>query len=104
MSDERQFYRVANVAEVPPQTGKTVAAGAQSIALFNLHGNFYALNDLCPHRGASLGEGFLDGECVLCPWHLFDFHLCTGKSETVPELKAATYEVKVEGDEVFVLV
>ena len=106
MSDETTFHRVAAVTEIPPRMGKTVQAGGQEIALFNLDGSFHAVNDFCPHRGASLGEGFLDatGTRVLCPWHLFDFCLRTGASEAMPHLKVTTYEVKVEGGEVFVRV
>lgn len=104
MADEKQFYRVATTADIPPRTGKTVSAGKQVIALFNLDGTFYAVNDLCPHRGASLGEGFLDGGRVLCPWHCFDFDLRTGRCGIVPELKVSTYEVKVEDGEIFILV
>ena len=104
MSSEKQFYRVATVADVPSQSGKTVRVGDQEIALFNLGGTFYAINDLCPHRGASLGEGLLDGGRVLCPWHCFDFDLQTGQCGIVTELKVSTYEIKVEGEEIFVLV
>jgi nitrite reductase (NADH) small subunit len=104
MVGEKQFYRVASVTDIPPQTGKTVRAGDQEIALFNLDGKFYAVNDLCPHRGASLGDGFLDSGRVLCPWHCFDFNLQTGRCGIVPELKVSTYEVKVENGEIFVMV
>ena len=106
MNQEPQFYRAATVSEIPPRTGKTVEVGGQDIALFNVGGAYRAVNDFCPHRGASLGEGFLDpsGTKVLCPFHLFDFCLLTGTSETAPGMKISTYEVKVEGGEVFVRV
>ena len=106
MADESQFFRVASIKEIPLRTGKTVQAGGQDIALFNVDGTFRAVSDFCPHRGASLGEGFLDptGTKVLCPFHLFDFCLLTGASETAPGMKITTYEVKVEGEEVFVRV
>jgi nitrite reductase/ring-hydroxylating ferredoxin subunit len=106
MTDESQFHHVASIAEIPLRTGKTISIGDQDIALFNADGVFRAVNDFCPHRGASLGEGFLDptGTKVLCPWHLFDFCLLTGDSETVPGMKVATYEVKVEGEDIFVRV
>ncbi|NOT58786.1 MAG: Rieske 2Fe-2S domain-containing protein [Acidobacteria bacterium] len=106
MTNEPQFHRVASITEIHPRTGKTVAIGDQDIALFNVDGVFRAVNDFCPHRGASLGEGFLDptGTKVLCPFHLFDFCLLTGESETAPSMKIATYEVRVEGGDVFVRV
>jgi nitrite reductase (NADH) small subunit/3-phenylpropionate/trans-cinnamate dioxygenase ferredoxin subunit len=99
----KQFHRVAKVSEIPSQSGKTVSAGEREVAVFNLNGAFYAMDDFCPHRGASLGAGFLEGEKVFCPWHCFDFHLKTGACEIAPGLRVQTYEVKVEGEEVFVL-
>ena len=104
MPDEKQFHRVANVSDIPPQAAKTVQIGTHEIALFNRAGTFYALDNRCPHRGASLAEGFVDGRRVLCPLHLFDFDLLTGKCGAVGELKVATHDVQVEGDEVFVLI
>ncbi len=104
MPDEKHFQRVATVAEIPPQSGRTVQVGTHEIALFNRAGTFYALANRCPHRGAALAAGFVDNRRVLCPLHLFDFDLATGKCGAVSELKVATYEVKVEGEAVFVLV
>lgn len=101
--NEKQFHRVAAVTEIPPQTGKTVSIGAQDIAVFNLDGTFFAINDCCPHRGASLSMGFIEGQRVLCPWHLFDFALPTGACGTMPHLRVCTYEVKVEGEAIYVL-
>lgn len=100
--ERKHYVRVAAAGEVPPLSGKLVEVAGQQIALFNLGDVFYAINDLCPHRGAPLSEGYLEGETVLCAWHCFDFSLRTGASETVPGLRVATYEVKVEGDEVFI--
>ncbi|MBI1760207.1 MAG: nitrite reductase (NAD(P)H) small subunit [Acidobacteria bacterium] len=104
MPDEKRFHRVATRAEITPQTGLRVQVGTHEIAIFNRAGTLYALDNHCPHRGASLAEGFVDGGRVLCPLHLFDFDLQTGMCGAVGELKVMTYEVKVESDEVFVLV
>lgn len=103
MSDKKQFHRVATLTEIPPQSGQTVWVGKQAIALFNLNGKLYAIDDRCPHRGASLSLGMLAGERVLCPLHLFDFDLLTGECGAAGGLNVATYEVRVEGGEVFVL-
>jgi nitrite reductase/ring-hydroxylating ferredoxin subunit len=80
-----------------------VEVGDEEVAVFNFGGEIYATSDVCPHRGASLAEGFLDQGKVFCPWHCFDFNLKTGQCEMVPSLRVRTYEIKVEGDEVFVL-
>ena len=104
MTNEKQFQRVAAVADVPAQGGLAVTLGELELALFNLAGTIYAIHDYCPHRGASLAQGFLSGTRVLCPWHLFDFDLQTGACGSTPGLKVGTYPVKVESGEVYVLV
>ncbi len=100
---EKRYYKVADVHEVLPGSGKRVEINGDDIAVFNFKGEYFAINDLCPHRGASLSEGFLDAGKVFCPWHCFDFNLKTGECTTVPSIRVQAYEVKVEGDEVFVL-
>lgn len=93
---------MANVSEIAAGTGQAVEVNEQEIALFNYQGEFYALSDICPHRGAPLAEGFLEAGKVFCPWHCFDFNLQTGECTIVPSLRVQTYEVKIVGDEVFV--
>jgi NAD(P)H-dependent nitrite reductase small subunit len=100
---EKHYHRVATVDEIAPGSGKRIEVDGNEIAVFNFNGEFHAINDLCPHRGASLSDGFLDAGKVFCPWHCFDFNLKTGKCETVPSMSVRTYEVQVEDDNVFVL-
>ena len=102
-SGERCFRKVAATSDIRPGTGKTVVVDQEEIAVFNFNGGFYAMSDICPHRGAPLAEGFLDAGKVFCSWHCFDFNLKTGECTVVPSLSVQIYEVKVEGDEVFVL-
>jgi nitrite reductase/ring-hydroxylating ferredoxin subunit len=100
----KRYCKLAETHEIAPNSGKTVyGPGGQQIAIFNLNGTFYAISDGCPHRGAPLSEGLVKGEMVLCAWQCFDFNLKTGACEVVPELRVETYEVKVEGDAIFVL-
>jgi NAD(P)H-dependent nitrite reductase small subunit len=102
-SDEKRFHKVASASEVSPGAGKLIEVDEREIALFNFGGEFYATSNMCPHRGASLAEGFLEAGKVFCPWHCFDFNLKTGECSMVPSLRIETYEVKIVGDEVFVL-
>src|SRR5215510_7998090 len=99
---EKRYQRVASVDAIPPGTGRMIEVAENDIALFNFNGQYYAISDLCPHRGASLAEGFLDVGKVFCPWHCFDFNLKTGECGTVPSLRVRTYEVKVEDQDIFV--
>ena len=66
MSD---FVAVIPAADVPPGTARTVEVRGIRIALFNVDGTFYAVDNTCPHAGGPLGEGKLNGGIVECPWH-----------------------------------
>ena len=95
------FVRACAMSEIPPGTGKTLTIGARDVAVFNVEGTFYALDNTCPHRGGPLGEGELEGCTVTCPWHSWTFDLKTGESLT-DDLKVACYETKVEGESVLI--
>lgn len=100
---EKRYHKVATIHDVRPGSGISVKVDRDEIAIFSASGEFYAVNDLCPHRGAPLSEGFLDAGKVFCPWHCFDFNLKTGECTTVPSMRVQTYEVKIEGDDIYVL-
>ncbi|MEM3085912.1 MAG: Rieske 2Fe-2S domain-containing protein [Halobacteria archaeon] len=95
-----EFRRVAAVSEIPPGKGKTVAVGAKKIALFNVEGKFYAIDNACLHRGGPLGEGECGGKVVTCPWHGWEWDVTTGANTANPSVKVATYPVKVQGQEI----
>jgi len=97
------FSRACAVSDVAPGTGKLVAVDGKEIALFNVDGTFYALDNECPHRGGPLGEGDLEGCIVTCPWHAWQYDVRTGESIT-DDLKVARYDAKVEGGDVLVAV
>ena len=79
--------------------------GERLVAVFRFQGEYFAINDLCPHMGASLGAGYLDEEgAVTCPWHAWRFNVCNGTWCDNPRLKTDTFEVRVEGDEIQVRV
>ena len=101
--EDKRYRKVAVVSEVPLGAGIKVSVENDEIALFNLNGEIYAINDLCPHRGAPLSEGFLEDGKVFCPWHCFDFNLLTGECQIASNLSVATYPVKVEDGGIFIL-
>jgi nitrite reductase/ring-hydroxylating ferredoxin subunit len=71
--------KVAKTDEVAPGQGKLVEVNGKKIALFNVEGSFYAIDDACSHLGGPLAEGFLDGNEVTCPWHGARFDITTGE-------------------------
>ena len=98
------FVKVAGVAEIPAGTMKEVEIGGKAIAVANVQGTFFAIDNICLHRGGPLAQGFLEGEVVECPWHGWQWSLKTGQCTFNPEAKLETYEVKVEGSDVLVAV
>src|SRR5712692_1197368 len=97
------MVRVAGTEEVPPGAGKVVRAGDKVLALFNLDGTFYALDNRCTHVGGPLGEGAVEGNLVTCPWDGSIFNIATGEVVGPPARRpVATFQVRVEKDEVLV--
>lgn len=95
------FITVSKVGAIPNGEGASFQVGDRLVAVFNHHGEYRAIDDLCPHMGASLGSGFLDEEGVVtCPWHAWRFNVCTGKWADNPRLGVDTFEVRVKGDEI----
>jgi nitrite reductase (NADH) small subunit len=97
MSD---FVTVARVGEVPEGQGRTYRVGEHYVAVFLAGGKYYAMDDYCPHMGASLGTSDLRDEMVVCNRHMWAFRLEDGTSPDVPTLRAVTFEVRVQGDEI----
>ena len=102
MSD---FVTVAKVGEIPEGQGVSCVVGETVVAVFNDGGVYYAINDLCPHQGASLAEGQLDEHAVVaCPWHGWRFCVHDGTWCDNRRIKTDSYEVRVQGDEIQVRV
>jgi NAD(P)H-dependent nitrite reductase small subunit len=96
------FVKVANEGEVAPGQGKVVEAGGRELALYNVGGTFYAVDNACKHRGGSLGEGELDGTVVTCPLHAWTYDVTTGECFDDPACAVETFKVKVEGGAILV--
>ncbi len=98
-----EFIRVARASEIPPGSMKRVEVAGRAVALANLDGQFYAIDDTCSHEESSLSEGTLSGEVVACPKHGARFNVKTGRVLSLPAVRSvASYPVRVEGDEVLV--
>jgi NAD(P)H-dependent nitrite reductase small subunit len=91
-------------SELPPGQAAEVTVDGQAVALFNLGGTFHALSNRCPHRGGPLGQGFVEGAEVSCPWHNWTFDVRSGENTASPDMKVPCHEVKVEDGQVLVRV
>jgi len=97
------YVRVARCGDIPPGAIVRVEAGGHVIALANVGGEFFAIDDTCSHEEASLSEGGLTGEIVVCARHGARFNVKSGRVLSLPAVRSvATYAVKVEGDDVLV--
>jgi nitrite reductase (NADH) small subunit len=94
--------RVGNAADVPPGEGRLVEADGRPLALFNVSGRYYAIDNSCPHRGGPLAEGDLDGGVAVCPWHGWRWDVTTGANVNNPAVAVACFPVTVGPDGIFV--
>ncbi|MBM4458437.1 MAG: non-heme iron oxygenase ferredoxin subunit [Chloroflexi bacterium] len=99
------YVRVACVDDIPPGTKKIVEVEGVEVVVVNLDGRFYAIEDVCTHDGAPLGEGQLDNHALICPRHGARFDVRTGAALRMPAVDPApTFEVKIAGEDILVAV
>ena len=96
------FVKVGTTQELGAlKAGKLVEAAGQRIAIFNLGGKYWAIEDACPHRGGPLSEGMLAEGEVICPWHGSRFNLRTGVVLTPPaQRNVKSFPLRIVGTEV----
>ena len=95
------FVKIARTDDVPVGKVKIYDVDGRQIALCNVDGAFYAIDDVCTHDGGPLGEGYLEGDQIECPRHGARFDVKTGKALTLPAVMPVNaYPVRVEGDDV----
>ncbi|MBV7339447.1 non-heme iron oxygenase ferredoxin subunit [Chloroflexi bacterium TSY] len=99
-----EFIKVATKDEIPLGGSKLVEVDFIRVALFNLEGTIYAIEDMCTHDGGPLVEGDVVNGCeVMCPRHGARFDIRTGEALSFPAFEATnTYEVQIEGDDVLI--
>src|SRR5512134_1674892 len=102
MPDE-QWIEVGAVGELKLKPLQEIMCGTTPIALTYKNGSFAAISGACNHVGGPLGEGSLDGEYVVCPWHYWKFHRQTGRGEPGYEQdQVPAYATQIENGRVFV--
>ena len=96
------FVRATKTSEVPPGTVRELQLDGKTVALANVEGKLFAIDNTCLHRGGPLGQGYLEGSCITCPWHGWEYDVTTGKACMNPEVGVECYAVEVRGDDLFV--
>lgn len=95
--------KVARLAHLPPGAGMMVVGPFDKpMALFNVGGEVFAINAVCPHRGGSLANGRLDGHVVACPRHGWTFDVRIGRPDHPGGHCVAAYEVEVRRSDIYV--
>ena len=97
-----EWVEVAPVDDFPPGTWKVVDVQGVMVAVFNVDGEYYAIEDVCTHDGSTLTGGKLEGDVIECPRHGARFNLRTGAVlappayEPVPTLRVRVHDGKVQ--------
>lgn len=93
---------VCKTTDLTDGASRVVTVAGKEVAVFHTGGQFFAIDDCCPHAGASLSGGRVENGIVTCPWHYWRFRLNDGAWADNPRVKTGCYTVSVENGEVFV--
>jgi nitrite reductase (NADH) small subunit len=96
------FMRVARKDEIPEGSIREFQVEGLTVAIANVGDKFYAINNICLHRGGPLGQGTLQGVAVTCPWHGWQYDVTTGKLLTNQTIGVKTYTIEVRGDNLWI--
>ena len=97
-----EFVSVGSVSDFSSGQRKMVTVGVRHVALFRLGDEFFALDNMCLHRGGPLCEGFVENNVVTCPWHGWSYEIKTGTMVQDPRVGVSTHDVRLDGDVVSV--
>lgn len=100
MSDTWQS--VGRVADLPEGASKKIQLGDACVAVFHIEGQFFAISEMCPHRGGPLSEGHVKNFQVSCPWHAASFDLRTGQAISGPGRRnLQSYPIQINAGEIY---
>ena len=98
-----QWVRLCGLGEAPSADRVVEAEVAEvTVCLANVNGELSALDNTCPHRQGPLGQGWIEGEAVICPWHSWAFHAKTGLADYPAGERVKVFPLRVEGEDVLV--
>ncbi len=98
------WLKVGTLSDLPENTVMEVSVGEEMYAICNAGGTIRALSGTCLHQGGPLGQGQVADGRLICPWHAWEYDCRTGENCDDASERIATYEVKVEGNEILLLV
>ena len=93
-----EFQPVGRVDEFARGRGRMVTVNGRHVALFRLGDEFFALDNMCLHRGGPLCDGEIENDVVTCPWHFWSYDIRTGTQVQDPRVGVSKHEVRIEGE------
>lgn len=96
------FVRTIKLEELPPGSVRELHVEGKAVAVANVDGKIYAINNTCLHRAGPLGQGPLQGKVVTCPWHGWQYDVTTGKSVQNSAVGVDCYAAEVRGQDIFI--
>ncbi|MEK6956041.1 MAG: nitrite reductase small subunit NirD [Nanoarchaeota archaeon] len=96
------FIEVCSRYDIIKDSPKLIKIDGKELSLFNIGGEFFAIDNICPHQSGSLSEGEIHEEEIYCPRHCWMFNIKSGQCLNVPAARVNTYKVKVENEKILV--
>ena len=97
-----EFHTVARIGDIPEGEGRAFRVEGRMVAVFFVNGEYTAINDFCPHMGASLASGYVEDGAVTCPWHAWRFCVKDGTWLDSPtsKVRCDSFPLRIVGDEI----
>ena len=96
------FVKVGSLSALPPGAVMEAAVGEDTYAVCNIGGELRAFEGICPHAGGPLGQGAIQGNNLVCPWHAWEYDCLTGVNDYDENVKLAAFPVTVQGDDILI--
>jgi nitrite reductase (NADH) small subunit len=97
------FIKLATESELPPAgEAREFPCGVKVICIANVNGTISAMDNVCLHRGGPLGQGMIEGDKLVCPWHGWQWDPKTGQAANNPGARLAVYPIKMENGDVMI--
>ncbi|PCJ62889.1 MAG: ferredoxin [Planctomycetota bacterium] len=96
------FVKVAKTSEIKLNGSVSIRTDNQFIAVGNNNGKYFAVSDICPHAGAPLGGGWIEDDCIVCPFHCWKFNVNTGECPHIEGEFLKVFEIKIEDEDIYV--
>lgn len=100
--DMSEFFDICKVRDIPIGEARMILVNEVAVGVFNVSGAFFAIDDACPHAGASLSHGIVEGDVVRCRIHHWRFCIRDGiyLDEMKPSCNVRVYPIRVVGDQI----